>query len=74
MTCVELYQKVADGNASCMLEASEGTGCGDCPYREFSNGNGYEPGNPCRAKLKTDEEDLINILELMDVMHGWCKK
>lgn len=76
MTCVELYQKVSKGIQSHCLEVNEGTGCRGCPY--YGQGaHDYiveENDRPCYKKLKDDEKDLEQILELMDVMHGWTKK
>lgn len=76
MTCVELYQKVSKGMQSHCLEINEGTGCCGCPYysRGIYDDIVDENERPCYKKLKDDEEDLKQVLELMDVMHGWCKK
>lgn len=76
MTCVELYQKVLEGMQSHCLEVNEGTGCGGCPYYNSENIDHIvdENDRPCYKKLKDDEKDLKQILEIMDVIHGWTKK
>lgn len=76
MTCVELYQKVSEGRQSHYLAENEGVGCSGCPY--YGQG-AYdhiveENDRPCYKKLKDDENDLEQILEIMDVIHGWTKK
>lgn len=53
-----LYQKVLSGEACCMLEAQEGTGCEfGCPYAGPEN---------CEKNLEKDVNRLHSLMKLLD--------
>lgn len=63
MTCVELYDKVISGMISCRFQKKDGTGCKDCPYKDFSNGTGPNADNPCYSQLHIDHYAIKTVLE-----------
>ena len=57
-----LYLKVLNGNACCLLESEEGTGCKiGCPYAGIEN---------CEDILASDECRLRNVMRKLDELNS----